>query len=154
MSDQPACSIPLRDVEVEDSELAPDDPQLALIFSGIYGWATLTRGQLQAMRPALEKEYDKYAEDDELPPGKSLRLEELTDSLSGAPFWQEPPEYPCPDANCSNHAVEGALQVFLLLRDSKLGSGVTLANYIGDCTRLIFLKCPACHAVVATHEGT
>src|SRR5262249_55149950 len=139
LSDFPE-ELPLRAVKVEDSGAAPDDPQLALIYSGIFGWDTLTERQLRAMRPALAKEYDKYAVEDELPPATSLRLEELTAPLRGAPFWQHPPKSPSPDTNCSNHDVKGALQVFLLLRDSNLGSGVTLANYIGDCPRLIFLK--------------
>jgi hypothetical protein len=146
--------LPERYVMVEHSGVPADDPDLALRYSGVYGWRTLSRQQLATMRPRLEAEYlvdhDQPGDD---PPDK-LTLEQLASYQDGAPFWQSPPRYRCPNRDCPKFRANASMQLFLLLRDHELGAGVTLPGGIGQSTRLYFLKCPSCHAVVASSEGT
>ena len=146
--------LPRRFVKLEDSYIPPDDPYTALRYSGVFGWRTLTRQQLQAMRPDLEESCkDQY----DLSDGSSMAdvpLRDLCETHGEGPFLQGAPRFTCPNRRCTRSRSKTTLPVIVLLRDDDLGAGVDLGNEFNSHSRLIWLKCSKCQAVVVTTEGT
>ncbi len=78
--------------------------------------------------------------------------EELLASLS-SPFVQCRPNSQCPNPDCKNHAIRGALQPIALVPNEPV-KGVQLFGLYEDDVQLIFELCPDCNTIHVCNQCT
>jgi hypothetical protein len=144
-----SAQLPFRSAEVFDPGFDLLDPEFALSYTGIFPLDSLSKQDQKRMCAAMKQRYHELTG---LEPPRSVA--ELVYYFGSWPFWQGRPQDPCPDPTCPNHTVEGSMHVLLLMRETRLGAGVQLFDGYGRYTRIIFLICPRCHALIATNECT